>query len=130
MIPVFHGKIEGSIVIWDTPEKVREYLKGLEGKRIDITVKRERSQRSINQNNYYFGVVCKVLGDYFGYEVDDMHEALKLKFLQVGPCDVPTIKSTTKLNTSEFEDYLERIRRWAATEYSVVVPLPNEAEAA
>lgn len=129
MIPVFHGKIEGSIVIWDTPEKVREYLKGLEGKRIDITVKRERSQRSINQNNYYFGVVCKVLGDYFGYEVDDMHEALKLKFLQVGPCDVPTIKSTTKLNTSEFEDYLERIRRWAATEYSVVVPLPNEAEA-
>jgi len=130
MMPVFHGKIEGSIVIWDTPEKVREYLKGLEGKRIDITVKRERSQRSINQNNYYFGVVCKVLGDYFGYEVDDMHEALKLKFLQVGPCDVPTIKSTTKLNTSEFEDYLERIRRWAATEYSVVVPLPNEAEAA
>jgi hypothetical protein len=130
MIPVFHGKIEGSLIVWDTPEKVREYLKGLEGKRIDITVKRERSQRSINQNNYYFGVVCKVLGDYFGYEVDDMHEALKLKFLQVGPCDVPTIKSTTKLNTSEFEDYLERIRRWAATEYSVVVPLPNEAEAA
>ncbi len=128
MIPVFHGKIEGSIVIWDTPEKVREYLKGLEGKRIDVTVKRERSQRSINQNNYYFGVVCKVLGDYFGYEVDEMHEALKLKFLQVGPCDVPTIKSTTKLNTTEFEDYLERIRRWAATEYSVVVPLPNEAE--
>ncbi|MEN6623987.1 MAG: hypothetical protein ABFD50_20880 [Smithella sp.] len=128
MIPVFHGKIEGSIVIWDTPEKVREYLKGLEGKRIDITVKRERSQRSINQNNYYFGVVCKVLGDYFGYEVDDMHEALKLKFLQVGPCDVPTIKSTTKLNTSEFEDYLERIRRWAATEYSVQIPLPGESE--
>lgn len=128
MIPVFHGKIEGSIVIWDTPEKVREYIKGLEGKRIDVTMKRERSQRSINQNNYYFGVVCKVLGDYFGYEVDEMHEALKLKFLQIGACDVPTIKSTTKLNTTEFEDYLERIRRWAATEYSVVVPLPNEAE--
>lgn len=129
MTPIFHGKIEGLLLVWDNPEKVRGYLKGLEGKRIDVTIRKERSQRSTNQNNYYFGVVCKVLGDYFGYEVDDMHEALKLKFLQVGPCDVPTIKSTTKLNTSEFEDYLERIRRWAATEYSVVVPLPNEAEA-
>lgn len=130
MIPVFHGKIEGSIIQWDTPEKVREYLNSLEAKRVDITIKMERSQRSTNQNKYYFGVVCKVLGDYFGYEVDEMHEALKMKFLQIGPCDVPTLKSTTKLNTAEFEDYLERIRRWAATEYAVVVPLPNEAEVA
>ncbi len=129
MTPIFHGKIEGSLLVWDNPSKVREYLITLEGKRFDATIRKERSQRSTNQNNYYFGVVCKVLGDYFGYEVDEMHEALKLKFLQVGPCDVPTIKSTTKLNTTEFEDYLERIRRWAATEYSVVVPLPNEAEA-
>jgi hypothetical protein len=129
MTPIFHGKIEGSLLVWDNPSKVREYLITLEGKRFDATIRKERSQRSTNQNNYYFGVVCKVLGDYFGYEVDEMHEALKLKFLQIGPCDVPTIKSTTKLNTTEFEDYLERIRRWAATEYSVVVPLPNEAEA-
>lgn len=130
MTPIFHGKIEGSLLVWDNPSKVREYLITLEGKRFDATIRKERSQRSTNQNNYYFGVVCKVLGDYFGYEVDDMHEALKLKFLQIGPCDVPTVKSTTKLNTTEFEEYLERIRRWAATEYSVVVPLPNEAEAA
>lgn len=129
MTPIFHGKIEGSLLVWDNPSKVREYLITLEGKRFDATIRKERSQRSTNQNNYYFGVVCKVLGDYFGYEPDEMHEALKLKFLQIGPCDVPTVKSTTKLNTSEFEDYLERIRRWAATEYSVVVPLPNEAEA-
>jgi len=130
MTPIFHGKIEGSLLVWDNPSKVREYLITLEGKRFDATIRKERSQRSTNQNNYYFGVVCKVLGDYFGYEPSEMHEALKVKFLQVGACDIPTVKSTTKLNTAEFEDYLERIRRWAATEYSVVVPIPNEAEAA
>ncbi|MCE5225600.1 MAG: hypothetical protein LLG05_07025 [Porphyromonadaceae bacterium] len=128
MTPIFHGKIEGSLLVWDNPSNVREYLIKLEGKRFDATIRKERSQRSSNQNNYYFGVVCKVLGDYFGYEPDEMHEALKLKFLQIGPCDVPTVKSTTKLNTAEFEEYLERIRRWAATEYSVQIPLPGESE--
>lgn len=130
MTPIFHGNIKGSLIMWDTPEKVREYLKGLEGKRVEVVVRKERSQRSNKQNSYYWGIVLPILGDYFGYEPDEMHEALKLKFLQIGPCDVPTVKSTTKLNTAEFEEYLERIRRWAATEYSVVVPLPHEAEAA
>lgn len=32
------------------------------------------------------------------------------------------------MNTAEFEEYLERVRRWAAVEYGVVVPLPNEVE--
>jgi len=128
MTPIFHGKIDSGKIVFDTAVKFNSYLETLDGKRVEVVVRKERSQRSNNQNSYYWGVVLPILGDYFGYEPDEMHEALKLKFLQIGPCDVPTVKSTTKLNTTEFEEYLERIRRWAATEYSVQIPLPGESE--
>lgn len=129
MIPVFTGTVINNNFKPDNLHRLFDYLKTLEGVRCEVSVRKIRAQRSNNQNNYYFGVVCKVLGDYFGYEPDEMHEALKLKFLQVGAVDVPTLKSTTKLNTAEFEDYLERIRRWAAIDYSIAIPLPNEVEA-
>jgi hypothetical protein len=93
-------------------------------------VREYKSQRSNNQNNYYFGVVCQILGDYFGYTVEEMHDALKMKFLRKGAADLETVVSTTKLNTAQFEDYLEKVRRWALLEYNVTVPLPNEFEAA
>ena len=127
MIPVFHGKIINGKLEHDLGNKFNIYLETLEGKRVDVTVKEHKSQRSSNQNNYYWGVVLPILGDYFGYDTDEMHEALKIKFLSKGACDIPTARSTTKLNTQEFEDFLERVRRWALTEYSVNVPLPNEA---
>lgn len=129
MIPVFTGTVIQGQIKKDTPQRFVDYVQTLEGKQVEIIVRNKKAQRSNNQNNYYFGVVCKLLGDYFGYEPDEMHEALKLKFLQVGACDVPTLKSTTKLNTAEFEEYLERIRRWAAVDYGITVPLPNEVEA-
>jgi len=128
MIPIFHGKIDLGKLSLDTPGKYTSYLETLEGKRIEVVVRKERSQRSNNQNAYYWGVVIPILGDYFGYNFEEMHDALKMKFLRHGACDLETVKSTTKLNTAEFEDYLEKIRMWAITEYNVAVPMPNEAE--
>jgi hypothetical protein len=128
MNPVFSGRIEQGKVIYNNPTRYLAQVHSLEGKRIECVLRQEKSKRSNQQNNYYFGVVCKVLGDYFGYDTEEMHDALKYKFLRKGAADLETVQSTTKMNTAEFEEYLEKIRRWAATDYGVVVPLPNEAE--
>lgn len=128
MNPIFSGIIEQGAVKLDNPSRYALYAKNLEGKRIELVLRKEKSKRSNNQNNYYFGVVCNVLGNYFGYDTEEMHEALKMKFLRTGACDLETVKSTTKLNTAEFEEYLETIRRWASVEYEVVIPLPNEVD--
>ena len=128
MNPVFSGRIEQGKVIYNNPTRYLAQVHSLEGKRIECVLRQEKSKRSNKQNNYYFGVVCKVLGDYFGYDTEEMHDALKYKFLRKGAADLETVQSTTKMNTAEFEEYLEKIRRWAATDYGVVVPLPNEAE--
>jgi hypothetical protein len=84
------------------------------------------------QNKYYWGVVVPILASEFGYYKDEMHELLRRKFLSYTRVSPHTgeeelfAKSTTKLNTQEMEVYLESIRTWALSEFSVYLPLPNE----
>lgn len=127
--PIFKGQIDKGRIKTETPEKFAVYLAKLEGRRVEIVVRKQKSQRSIDQNSYYWGVVVEILRDRFGYEAEEMHEALKFKFLRTHEGEaLETVKSTTKLNTAEFEDFLERIRRWAAQEYNCFIPLPNEVD--
>lgn len=80
-----------------------------------------------NQNGYYWGIIIPILADYFGYLPDEMHEALKNKFLRIGGTDeLPKIKSTTSLNTKQWEELMEKIRIWASTEYDINIPEPKE----
>ena len=51
-----------------------------------------------------------------------MHEALKFKFLSKGLKTLPTVISTTKLDTADFFEYIEKIKRWASIHYSIVLP--------
>lgn len=133
MIPIHHGIITGDKLILDNPLRYLDYFKKLSGKRVELTLKEEKSQRSLNQNNYYWGVVLKVLSEHTGYDPDDMHEICRYMFLKsfktVGNKELEYVKSTADLNTAEFEEYLEKIRRWAAVELNCYTPLPNEIAA-
>ncbi|MDD5061962.1 MAG: hypothetical protein PHN44_06775 [Candidatus Marinimicrobia bacterium] len=127
--PIFKGLIEKGKIKTETPGKFAVYLAGLEGKRVEVIVRKEKSKRSLRENSYYWGVVIEILSNFTGYESEEMHEALKFKFLRTHEGEaLESVKSTTKLNTAEFEDYLERIRRWAAQEYNCFIPLPNEVD--
>jgi hypothetical protein len=127
MNPIFTGKIEKSIIKFDRPNQVNAHLTSLEGQRIELILRKQKSQRSLNQNNYYHGVVIEILSNYCGYEHDEMHEALKEKFLshQRDEKGLVKIRSTTKLNTADFEEFLEKIKRWAAIELNCYIPNPN-----
>jgi hypothetical protein len=133
MVPVFTGAVDsaGTLHLDDRPALSR-YLEGLTGRRVEVVVRELRRTRSHRQNRYYWGVVIALLAEHCGYEPEEMHEALKLQFLRV-PADedhpLETVRSTARLKTSEFEVYLEQIRRWAATEMGVYIPEPNEVDA-
>ena len=47
-------------------------------------------------------------------------------FRALGGEKIPITKSTTELSTVEFEDYVAKIRMWAASFLSLIIPLPNE----
>lgn len=113
------------------PFAVKNHLLPLRGQTVEVTAVKRRKRRSNEQNAYYHGVVLKLIADHCGYrgsdDLEGLHESLKQKFLpKSGLLQIP--KSTTALTTVEFEEYLEDIRRWAANELCIYIPVPNEAQ--
>ena len=72
-----------------------------------------------------------ILANEFGYELDEMHIVLREKFLRIHDEKHPDFviaKSTTKLSTVGFIDYIEKIQRWAALEYQIYIPDPEKID--
>ena len=125
----FSGTVRQGRIKYDTPAKYLVFLASLEGKRIELTLQKERNNRTLSQNRLYWGVVVDILADYFGYTAEEMHSELKRKFNPVhSKIDIDTTfgGSTTKLSTVEFTEYMEKIKRWASIEYHVYIPDANE----
>jgi hypothetical protein len=108
-----------------------QHLRRLEGKDVEYVIREKKTTRSTQANRYYFGVVVKLLGEHCGYDADDMHEALAMKFLRIEDCPVtgaPRRKRTPKCDTKEFAEYVDACIRLAA-ELGVYIPEPHEVAA-
>jgi len=112
--------------------KIKEVIESMEGKRIQITLGNPR--RSTKQNNSYWGIAVPLLADYLGYSNEEMHELLRFQFLKAFKEDKKTgimfeyVRSTTDLDTLEFNEYYEKIQRWAAIMFHVEIPDPEKKE--
>ena len=130
-IPIFIGKVNDKGELNINPanfKSYREWLKTLACKTVQITVKRLGKQRSTEQNRYYFGVVISMLSDESGHSRDEMHSAMKLKFLSYYDQGLLFTRSTTELTTKEMEAYIEDIKRFAMEFYNLYIPNPQEVE--
>src|SRR4051812_22246890 len=126
--PLFAGRVEQGKVQLADPQAWRSLLQQHEGREIELRLTRKRKTRSTSQNSYYWGCVIPFLGDHCGYEAEEMHAALKMKFLrshQDGA--LPSVRSTADLNTAEFTEYVEQCRRLGA-EMGIVIPDPGAVE--
>ena len=68
-------------VIKDNKDKqsLINYLKEL-GNDYVVDVKKQKNNRSMMQNNYYWKCIVQVLAEELGYFNDEMHDTLKVKF--------------------------------------------------
>tara|TARA_R100000664_G_scaffold13187_2_gene21157 strand:+ start:181 stop:564 length:384 start_codon:yes stop_codon:yes gene_type:complete len=122
-------------VIKDNKDKqsLINYLKEL-GNDYIVDVKKQKTNRSIMQNNYYWKCIVQALAQELGYFNDEMHDILKVKFssewqsIQVNnkTIGLQTVNSTARMNTKAFEVYAETIRIWALSELGIRLMLPNE----
>ena len=127
---IFRGHIERGKLILDDPGKYFVRLSGLEGQRVELIVRKQKSQRSLNQNSAYWGIAIEILCSHTGYDRETMHEALKAKFasyedLKTG---LMVIESTAKMDTVRFMKYYDDIQRWAAEFLNCYIPSPNEPD--
>lgn len=103
-----------------------------------ITLEKRSKKRSNNQNSYLWGIVYPISRDCFksiGYflSLDEVHEFFKDKFLKdvvvhpdTGEILGNKVKSTTELDTFEFNEYFEAIIVFVAETFSTEIPYPNE----
>lgn len=112
---------------------IGHFMKKREGKAIRVIFAPAHKQRSINQSNYYWGVVLKTIEEFTGQDSDDLHEFFKScysieKVVNLAGNDFVVPQSTAKMNTLQFTEYIEKVRKWAAEELSLSIPDPNQVD--
>ncbi len=137
-IPVWRGTVTPDGHLHLDPADLarrRGYLKSLAGRPVVVLIKRARPQRSLAQNRWWWGVAVPLIAQTLGYdrhEYEDLHYALVAKCfgLHHDPRlaqEIPNVRSSS-LTVRQFTDLMEWAVRWAAQEYGIYVPLPDEAE--
>ena len=134
MNPMFIGRVNAEGLTVEYPDAVlgrlARHLKTLAGKPVDVIVRTHRNTRTDPQNRFYFGVVVPLIAEECGYEKDEMHELLAMRFLRIEDDPVtgsPRRKRTPATDTKEFGEYLDACMRFAA-ELGVYIPAPGEVE--
>lgn len=134
-------KVQGHI---DETGKLNIYNMGLVndwkmsnvGKEVSLIFKEHRRNRSNLQNGYYWKVVVpmvqQAMNEYGNdFDMDETHDFLKKEFNYVEKevregyyLKVP--RSTTRLNTVEFNDYKEKIQQFGSQVLGIYIPDPGE----
>ncbi len=104
--------------------KLLKYCK--HGKSYVFEIKMAKAKRSLPQNKYYWGVIITLFSQQTGYTSNEAHQTLAGIHLKYQKDGKDFIKSTTELDTLEFENYAEQCRLFMWHELNIKVPLPNE----
>ena len=131
LVPVFPAEVtaEGKLTLTDAIRGLMaRHIQSLCGKPVELVIRVRRKQRTDRQSRYYFGVVVPLIAEHCGYEKDEMHELLAMRFLRIE--DDPLTGSTRRkhtpdTDTKEFSDYTESCIRFG-TELGVYIPAPGE----
>lgn len=120
---------QGRLILPDTVE-FRRLLDSLEGKDVDLGIKKWEPFSTDNQFAYYYGIVLKVIAEKTGYSRDDLDLILKNKFLYtyvpLGDSIERRLLSKQEITSQEFSEFIETVTRWAAEKLELVIPDPNE----
>lgn len=129
---LFYGRVlPGGLLVWENPKDYNRAVRALAGKHVEGIIRKRKTKRSSPANRYYFGVVVKLLAEHCGYDAQEMHETLAMRFLRIEDCPVtgaPRRKRTPETDSAEFSEYVNHCIRLAA-ELGVVIPDASEVAA-
>jgi hypothetical protein len=125
----FSGSVVNGQLKLDNRPAFDRITRLLDGKRVELTIRKFRKKRTVPQNSFYWKAIVEVLAEHFGYErAEDMHYELRRLYLSTPINEqFARVKSTTELSTEEFSQYMERCMQLAA-ENGVYIAFPDEVE--
>lgn len=128
------AEVRGGKIHVNARKEFDEYIiANFEDKKVSLTVAEVKKQRSINQNNYYWGVIIPIASDEMGVTPMEAHHILGDEFLRYEKAlsdgrKRTMVRSTSDLNTAEAEDYYTQCRQFMSKEFNCYVPVPNEVD--
>lgn len=133
----YYRKLNGKAVPQSGEKPLRdiilEYLeKFKENELFTVVIKPYKAQRS-NPQNRYMHYAFNLVADHYGYEMEDVKELMKDKFLgyeevEIAGQIIKKLKSTTDLNTEQQEIFMDKVRRFWLEFDGFIIPLPNEID--
>jgi hypothetical protein len=122
---IYYASINSGELKFPT-DKINTYINSLYKRfgncQVTIEIKKYYSNRSNDQNALYF-LWLKLISEHTGYTTEELHASFKSMFLTDRGGQLPIVRSTTALNTSQFAQYLENVRIKAA-EMEIILPDP------
>lgn len=113
---IFYGKIiDGKIVVEDLYRKIQweNRLRQFEGMEIEYSIKKRSKPRSMQQNKYYWAVVIPLISEETGMTAEDVHEALKWKFLRIKGEYLDKSRGISDLSSEEATQFIKEVELWA-----------------
>jgi hypothetical protein len=119
-------EIKNQKIKFQNPERFKKELEGLEGKD-NLLLEITRKKRTLAQNAYYWELLTIMETQNIGYTKEEWHDIFKQKFLPTKTIEIfgeryTTSSSSTRLNTKEFSEYIESIKRLVAQEFQIYLP--------
>lgn len=90
-------------------------------------ISRWRKARTNDQNSYYRALL-ELVQDHTGIYKEEIHEKMKMQYLSVAVSagQLPYCRSTSKLDTKEFTEYIESVKNFMAERIGLVLPSAEE----
>lgn len=137
LIPIFKGLVtpQARLVLRETERQRRqEWLQALAGHEIELVIRRQPRQRTLDQNNYLHAVPFRMMHEASGMTVDEVKRlCLAAKFGTVGIDDIgwpiPLIAHTSSLNVEQADSLIEFLPSYSLERFNgLEIPLPGEVE--
>lgn len=120
------GKIINGKLTLNNERSFKDKLIEFEGKEVEIRIKVRTNNRSKEQNSLYWKWI-NILSNETGFQVEEMHELVKYKFLQRNVVnndgvEEVILKSTTTLTVSEFNKFMNEVLYWSNDTLNINLP--------
>ena len=120
------GKIINGKLTPNNERSFKDKLIEFEGKEVEIRIKVRSNNRSKEQNSLYWKWI-NILSNETGFQVEEMHELVKYKFLQRNVVnndgvEEVILKSTTTLTVSEFNKFMNDVLYWSNENLNINLP--------
>lgn len=138
LVPIFKGLVtpDAHLRLRETQrERRHEWLRCLAGSNVELIIRREPRQRTLDQNAYIHAVPAPLVADAMGESID------RAKFYMMGECFgwkedahtgelIPVIAHTASLDVEQGTYFIEWAPPWALETFGgrVQIPLPGEVE--